>query len=113
MAGLQLKPLSMRREGDGLLIAWNDGVRTFATWKSLRDRCPCATCLDKAEKPPDLFKILSAQELAAGAPAPSKMLPRGHYAYQIVWNDGHDTGIYSLNLLRDLSNPLPAVEKEN
>ena len=31
------------------------------------------------------------------------MVPRGHYAYQIVWNDGHDTGIFTLEQLRQLS----------
>ncbi len=31
------------------------------------------------------------------------MAPVGYYAYQIKWNDGHDTGIYPLALLRELS----------
>jgi len=47
--------------------------------------------------------MLSAREVAAGAPQPMAMYPKGHYAYQIAWNDGHDTGIYSLELLRELS----------
>ena len=49
------------------------------------------------------FKLLSDREVAAGAPQPSKMVPRGRYAYQIVWTDGHDAGIYPLELLRSLS----------
>ena len=48
---------------------------------------------------------LSEKELAAGNPQPVKMNARGHYAYQIVWNDGHDTGIFTLELLRQLSEP--------
>ena len=35
--------------------------------------------------------------------APVAMTPVGYYAYQIKWNDGHDTGIYPLALLRELS----------
>jgi len=108
-----LKPLNVRRVGDGLTIEWNDGVRTHASWRTLRDKCPCATCLDKTEKPPDPFRILSDKEIAAGAPVPVQMNARGHYAYQIVWNDGHDTGIYSLDYLRQISNPVPADGKEN
>ncbi len=26
----------------------------------------------------------------------------GRYAYKIVWNDGHETGIYTLEYLRSL-----------
>ena len=44
--------------------------------------------------------VLTPQEAAAGPPAPTSMRPVGRYAYQIVWNDGHDTGIYPLELLR-------------
>lgn len=97
-----LKPITLRREGDGLAIDWSDGVKTLATWQVLRKGCPCASCNEERAKPADPFKLLSEKELAAGSPQPSKMTPRGHYAYQIVWNDGHDTGIYTLELLRQL-----------
>jgi DUF971 family protein len=30
------------------------------------------------------------------------MKPVGHYAYQITWNDGHSTGIYPVERLREL-----------
>jgi DUF971 family protein len=33
------------------------------------------------------------------------MSPVGQYAYQIAWNDGHDTGIYTLEALRRLGQP--------
>ncbi len=97
-----VKPVALRREGDGLRIDWDDGVSTFATWRHLRKNCPCASCIDDRAKPPDPFKLLSAAEVAAGAPTPVAMKPIGHYAYQIAWNDGHDTGIYTLETLRSL-----------
>ncbi|MCE9533677.1 MAG: DUF971 domain-containing protein [Planctomycetes bacterium] len=100
-----LKPNSLRREGDGLLIEWNDGVRTFITWRDLRKNCPCATCQETHGKPENPFKILSPQELAVGAPEPRSIQTRGSYAYQVYWNDGHDTGIYSLEYLREISKP--------
>ena len=103
-AGPDLKPLSLRREGDGLAVDWADGARTFVTWTRLRKNCPCASCNEERQKPPDPFKLLSDKDLS-GPPQPAKMLPRGHYAYQIVWTDGHDAGIYTLELLRQLSDP--------
>ncbi len=95
-------PLSLRREGDGLRIEWNDGKSTFATWRALRSACPCATCNDERSKPANPFRVLSEREVTAGAPAPTAMQAVGQYAYKITWNDGHDTGIYPLALLRSL-----------
>ncbi|HEY1188504.1 MAG TPA: DUF971 domain-containing protein [Gemmata sp.] len=97
-----VSPLSIKREGAGLKIEWSDGVTTVAAFQVLRAKCPCATCNEERGKPVDPFRILTPQEVAAGAPAPVAMTPVGRYAYQIKWNDGHDTGIYPLALLREL-----------
>jgi DUF971 family protein len=99
------RPLSLRREGDGLLANWADGVTTFVSWRALRKACPCATCIEERAKPADPFKVLSAQEVAAGPPAPLAMTAVGRYAYQISWNDGHSSGIYPLEVLRSLGEP--------
>lgn len=98
----ELRPLSLKREGEGLKIEWSDGAATFATWRQLRANCPCASCMEERAKPPDPFRILSPQEVAAGPPQPVAMKPIGRYAYQIAWNDGHDSGIYTLERLREL-----------
>lgn len=95
----------MRREGDGLRIDWNDGLATFVTWRVLRRNCPCAGCGEERNRPADPFRILTESEIQAGDPQPAAMKPVGHYAYQIAWNDGHDTGIYTLESLRTLSEP--------
>ena len=98
----QAVPTALRREGDGLRIDWADGSSTFTAWRTLRKACPCAGCTEDGKKPPDPFRVLTPQEVAAGAPAPVSMVPVGHYAYQITWNDGHSSGIYPLELLRKL-----------
>jgi DUF971 family protein len=98
----ELRPVSLKREGEGLKIAWSDGAATFATWRELRSNCPCAGCIEERAKPPDPFRVLTPQEAAAGPPQPVAMRPVGHYAYQITWNDGHSTGIYTLESLRNL-----------
>ena len=102
-AGPELRPNSLRREGDGLAVDWADGVKTIVAWRTLRKNCPCATCNEERQKPADPFKLLGDREVTAGAPQPAKMAARGQYAYQITWTDGHDTGIYTLELIRYLS----------
>ncbi|MEZ6143431.1 MAG: DUF971 domain-containing protein [Zavarzinella sp.] len=103
-------PTRLQRVGDSLEIAWSDGAHTRVAWQKLRKMCPCAMCNDERQKPVDPFRLLSDKELAAGAPAPVKMLPKGNYAYQIIWNDGHDTGIYTIEYLRQLSTPVELKE---
>ena len=98
-----VKPVSLKREGDGLKIEWSDGASTHLAWRVLRKQCPCASCIEERGKPADPFRVLTPQEAAAGAPEPVSMKPVGHYAYQINWNDGHTTGIYPVELLRKLA----------
>jgi DUF971 family protein len=100
---MAVRPLKVRREGDDrLVIEWSDGTTGHATWDKLRRECPCANCREEREKPADPFRILSEREVAAGAPRPVAMTPVGYYAYKIVWNDGHDAGIYTIENLREL-----------
>lgn len=99
-----VRPVALSKQGDeGLVIEWSDGHRSSYTWKHLRGNCPCASCKDDHEKPADPFHILTATELAPKPPLkPLALTPVGHYAYKITWNDGHDTGIYTLENLRGL-----------
>ncbi|NIL95837.1 MAG: DUF971 domain-containing protein [Planctomycetales bacterium] len=98
------RPTTIETIGDDQLeIAWNDGsVRRYGV-RQLRDACPCATCREKkraATQDQTQLPVLSAAETA-----PLKVLamdPIGNYAYGIRFSDGHDTGIYQLELLRQL-----------
>lgn len=87
---------------DQLQIVWSDGQVRQYTIRELRDNCPCATCLEKrtADEPAGLLPILSPAETQPLRI--TKMQPIGHYAYGIEFSDGHDTGIYTLDLLRGL-----------
>jgi DUF971 family protein len=98
-----MKPVVIRRQGeDRLFIEWNDGQSGTVSWRDLRAHCPCAVCREEREKPADPFRILSEKDLMSGPPQPVAMDPVGYYAYKIVWNDGHDAGIYTLENLREL-----------
>lgn len=93
------------RADDKLTIAWSDGQVREYTFRELRDKCPCATCREKRgapAQPPPLLPVLSAAQLQPLRVA--GMRPVGNYAYAIAFSDGHDTGIYTLEFLRELGN---------
>lgn len=96
-------PRSLKNDGDALLIEWSDGVIHRLRWRELRDACPCAPCRVQREEPPpppNALPILSPEELQPLRP--TAMQPLGNYAYSIHFSDGHNSGIYSLDYLRQL-----------
>ena len=86
-----------------LRITWSDGqVREYAV-RELRDKCPCATCREKRSAPPPPATSLPILSLADAAPLRiTAMNPVGHYAYGIDFSDGHSTGIFTLESLREM-----------
>ena len=97
-------PTDLKLGKDGTLsIAWNDGLVQEIAPRNLRKACPCARC--KAEKiqpsqPASLFPTLSPQQ--ARPLTIDRMVPVGNYAYSIEFSDGHHTGIYSFEFLRQM-----------
>jgi len=89
-----------------LRIEWSDGLAQTISFRQLRDHCRCAVCnadrQKKANQPPakGSLKILSAAE--ARPLDIVKMHPIGNYAYSIHFSDGHSTGIYTFEMLREL-----------
>ncbi|VVM05115.1 hypothetical protein MAMC_00410 [Methylacidimicrobium cyclopophantes] len=87
--------------GAELAIRWNDGRESFLRLENLRRNCPCALCQGES----------SATKTYAPAPkafSPESFLvrslqPVGGYALQIVWGDGHATGIYPFSYLLSLA----------
>jgi DUF971 family protein len=90
-----------RLEGGEFLIQWGDGHVSGLPMALLRARCPCATCREIREAPPDPFRVLSASE-AAAVPDLQDIEPVGRYGLRLVWRDGHNTGIYTFDYLRAL-----------
>jgi len=100
---MTLSPLRLKNAGDALEIEWSDGLKQRISWRKLRDACPCATCrVERVQpaKPQPLLAVISSAE--ARPLAPVSMRPAGNYAYAIAFSDGHSSGIYSLELLREL-----------
>ncbi|MGA8223089.1 MAG: DUF971 domain-containing protein [Candidatus Acidiferrales bacterium] len=92
--------------GEGVEVTWSDGHTSRYPFPYLRDLCPCALCNDEREKKARVgTSALSAAELLP------MFKPRvtaksanavGNYAIQIQFSDGHATGIYSYEHLREI-----------
>jgi DUF971 family protein len=98
-----LAPTSLKADTESLHITWSDGVTHRLPWRFLRERCPCAKCRAKEDEPPPpagALPVLTPQE--ARPLRVHGMKPVGNYAYGIHFSDGHTTGIYSLDYLREL-----------
>jgi len=99
-------------DDDKLHIIWDDDSETKISLKYLRDECPCAGCkgetiLLKTYRPPaptvvtpQMYKIKNIEVV-------------GGYAIQITWQDGHNTGIYSWDYLKQLANGENKNENQN
>ena len=97
-------PQAIRRRDDATIeVDWNDGVTASYTPRLLRDACPCATCREQRTATPaaNRLQVLSPAELSPLTV--TGMQPVGQYAYKIIFSDGHDSGIYTLEYLRELA----------
>jgi len=89
--------------GSLLRIAWSDGQLRDYPPRELRDKCPCATCREKRNAPPPSpFELTIISEAETQPLRITAMKPVGNYAYSIDFSDGHNTGIYTLESLREM-----------
>jgi DUF971 family protein len=79
-----------------LAIEWSDGHKTVYTTAKLRGLCPCARCVSETTG----RRVHDPMSVPADLTHSSVRLV-GNYAVSIVFADGHDTGIYSYQFLRD------------
>ena len=105
-----LQPISLTLEEDQFLqIVWNDDEVQRIRFAELRRACPCATCREKkraeASRKPNLLNVLSAAE--AQPLRILRMRPVGNYAYNIDFSDGHGSGLFTMELLRELGTAKP------
>ena len=86
-----------------LLIKWSDGQQRRYSFRELRDACPCATCREKRTVEQQALSPVPVLSAAEAEPLRIKgMEPVGSYAYAIAFSDGHDTGIFTFELLQQL-----------
>jgi DUF971 family protein len=101
-------PIQVRRLSGAIELHWSDNKIDKISADTLRRNCPCATCREARgetahetplTKPKGLRVITStlAEELDL-----KKIWGVGNYALGIEWGDGHKTGIYTYQYLREL-----------
>jgi DUF971 family protein len=78
-------------------VVWQDGHTSVYPARELRLACPCAGCVDELTGAARL--ILSSVPESV---QPLKVDVVGRYAISITWSDGHNTGIYSFERLRQM-----------
>lgn len=92
-----IAPTEIKDTGTGLSISWADGRTDSLTAAALRRRCPCATCVDEwtgqkrldDSSVPDDLKIDDISLV-------------GRYAVSIQFSDGHNTGLFTFQKLREI-----------
>ncbi len=100
---VDLRVLEIKQRGARQLeIQWTDQSISRLDVVKLRHSCPCASCIDEWSGEKRL-----RPEQVSDTVRPVKLKSVGSYAVQIWFNDGHSTGIYTYQLLRDLGG-LPA-----
>jgi len=105
------KPIGVKihvSTGTGVDITWADGHSSHYDFAYLRDECPCATCNDERIKKAELQStapgFASSPVLPMFKPKPRAQSATqvGGYAIQFLFSDGHSTGIYSYDHLRNI-----------
>ena len=80
-----------------LRILWKDGAAFEYVPRELRLLCPCAGCVDETTGVRTLRPDMVSHDVY-----PTAIHYVGRYALQFVWSDGHSTGIYTYELMREI-----------
>ena len=85
-------------------VMWDSGHTSIYPFGLLRAACPCASCRGghenmKSEPDEDVFAKQMEDSLSTRL---ANVVAVGSYALTIVWEDGHDYGIYNWHYLRAL-----------
>ena len=93
-----IEPAEISQESNSQLrISWADGRVCNYQAVALRRACPCAQCVDEWTGERTLKPQTISDEIEIG-----DLSIVGRYALNFRWSDGHETGIYSFQYLRDL-----------
>ena len=102
------------KKDEKLEIEWRDGHHSTYTIGLLRSMCPCAACkavrggyeghapaIQTSGPKKTSLTILPGNYAQPLAALSAELV--GNYALRIDWSDGHGSGIYSFEFLRELS----------
>ena len=92
-------PVGIEARGEReIAIAWADDHKSVYASSDLRFACSCARCVDEWSGAGRLDPASVPEDVR-----PLRIESVGRYAIQIEWSDGHATGIYPFERLRQLA----------
>ena len=96
----------------GLTIQWADGSTSYSTIAYLRKYSPSADSRQlREELATNPLAILPSSAMTNGGPLVAESAELvGNYALRINFSDGHSTGIYSWDYLREIDPVLTAAK---
>jgi len=94
-------PTQIKKEDNKIIIKWSNDETQELTLQQLRDGCPCVNCKGETVLFESYIPIKTPFK-PAGFYEIDKIEAVGNYAVQIKWKDGHDTGIYSWDVLKNI-----------
>lgn len=95
------RPTQLKRRNMAVLSStWSDGFESSILLRDLRDVCPCAYCTGEEILGQKVFAGMKT--FAPGMNELVKLTPVGNYGVQAAWKDGHDSGIYTWEMLRNV-----------
>ena len=86
--------IELKQAAGELLITWSDQHVSRFSLRYLRGWCPCAKCQGHFS---DAKKFVASTN-----PRLSDVVPVGGYGAAFHWGDGHTTGIYAFDYLREI-----------
>ena len=94
-----IEPRQIIEESDSeISIVWSDETENKYNATELRRACPCAGCVNEWTGE----KMLKAENVAEDLTFSSIAIV-GRYALNFDFSDGHDTGIFSFQFLKQFS----------
>jgi len=81
-----------------ITVTWQDGDSVTVGNHELRANCRCAVCVDEFSGEQKLDPAKIREDIKA-----EEIRPIGNYALYIKWNDGHQTGFFTYDLIREVA----------
>jgi len=98
-SGILVKPVpqEIKTQDGSITIRWSDQHESRYDARDLRLACRCAGCVDEWT-----HQSLIKPDLIAHTLKPKSIEVMGNYALHFDWSDGHNTGIYTYDFLREV-----------
>jgi len=97
--------IELREREQTLTVTWPDGHAYTYALRYLRGWCPCASCQGH---------FAAQKTFIDGVDVRLETVePVGSYAIRPVWGDGHQSGVFSVQYLRELEQGPPGDGPDN